>query len=100
MGMQRFIGQNVILQGGSFSNIRGDHTYQIFKEVQTDGQTYRQTDRQTDKHVYNINNKDNNNNGSTSWRQNDAKPDKIDIWLTPKTGAMSLVRHIGGPTSH
>ena len=32
-GMQRFIGQNGILQGGSFSNFRGDHTYQIFEEV-------------------------------------------------------------------
>ena len=32
-GMQRFIDQNGILQGGSFSNFRGNHTYQIFEEV-------------------------------------------------------------------
>ena len=29
----KFIGQNGILQDGSFANFRGDHTYQIFEEV-------------------------------------------------------------------
>ena len=35
--MQRFIDQNGILQGGSVSNFRGNHTYHLFEEVPPSG---------------------------------------------------------------